>query len=79
MLYTRREPYTEFKRQWDIPRHVVKGGRPVLPGHCPDSLGSLIERCWSHDPEDRYRPPSRNPTYPVLTPPPQNVRQAIDG
>lgn len=54
VLYTRREPYTQFKKQWDIPRYVVKGGRPAVPDHCPDSYSSLIARCWAHDPEDRY-------------------------
>jgi serine/threonine protein kinase len=54
VMYTRREPYTELKRQWDIPKFVMKGNRPPVPDHCPDSFSSLISQCWAHDPEDRY-------------------------
>jgi serine/threonine protein kinase len=54
VLYTRREPYTELKRQWDIPKYVVKGNRPSIPDHCPDGFSSLITQCWAHDPQDRY-------------------------
>jgi len=53
VLYTRREPYTELKRQWDIPKYVVKGNRPSIPDHCPDGFTSLITQCWAHDPEER--------------------------
>ena len=54
VLYTRREPYTELKRQWDIPKYVIKGNRPTVPDHCPDAFSSLMSQCWAHDPEDRY-------------------------
>jgi serine/threonine protein kinase len=53
VLYTRREPYTELKRQWDIPKYVVKGNRPSIPDHCPDAFSSLIAQCWAHNPQDR--------------------------
>ncbi len=53
VLYTRREPYTELKRQWDIPKYVIKGNRPTVPDHCPDAFSSLMSQCWAHEPEDR--------------------------
>ncbi|ELR16527.1 protein kinase domain containing protein [Acanthamoeba castellanii str. Neff] len=53
VLYTRREPYTELKRQWDIPKYVIKGNRPTVPDHCPEPLRELFNQCWTHDPRDR--------------------------
>ena len=57
VLYTRREPYTELKRQWDIPKYVIKGNRPTVPDHCPEPLRELFNQCWAHDPRDRYAVP----------------------
>jgi serine/threonine protein kinase len=44
VLYTRREPYTEIDRVWDIPPFVLKGGRPAVPSHCPRVRALL--RLW---------------------------------
>jgi peroxidase len=52
-LYTRSEPWTELKRQWDIPRNVIKGKRPAIPDDCPENFAELIQDCWAQDPDAR--------------------------
>ena len=42
VLYTRREPYTDIPRVWDIPPFVLQGGRPAVPSHCPSVRDSSI-------------------------------------
>jgi serine/threonine protein kinase len=52
-LYTRSEPWTELKRQWDIPRSVIKGKRPTIPNDCPETYAELMQDCWTHNAAER--------------------------
>lgn len=36
-----------------VEEKVLSGGRPQLPGECPDSLRLLLEECWASDPLKR--------------------------
>eukprot|EP00005_Dracoamoeba_jomungandri_P001442 CAMPEP_0174255292 /NCGR_PEP_ID=MMETSP0439-20130205/4639_1 /TAXON_ID=0 /ORGANISM="Stereomyxa ramosa, Strain Chinc5" /LENGTH=950 /DNA_ID=CAMNT_0015337415 /DNA_START=280 /DNA_END=3132 /DNA_ORIENTATION=+ len=65
VLYCRIEPYTEFERQWDIPRYVLDGGRPPIPDSCPSGFAEIMEECWAQDPHDR---PSTSDIVDKLTP-----------
>jgi tRNA A-37 threonylcarbamoyl transferase component Bud32 len=53
VLYTRKEPYADIPRVWDIPPHVMAGGRPAIPSRCPGALGELMDKCWTHVPSER--------------------------
>eukprot|EP01087_Luapelamoeba_hula_P016363 TRINITY_DN5030_c0_g2_i1.p1 TRINITY_DN5030_c0_g2~~TRINITY_DN5030_c0_g2_i1.p1 ORF type:complete len:523 (+),score=87.60 TRINITY_DN5030_c0_g2_i1:23-1570(+) len=53
-LYTQAaNPYPGILKIEDLYAKVTKGERPIMPSDCPFNLRSLIEQCWSQDPESR--------------------------
>lgn len=44
-LFSRSEPYTGMDAQ-RIAEHVLAGGRPEIPSETPESISTLITRCW---------------------------------
>jgi len=53
VMYTRQLPYSDFEKQWDIPRFVCKGGREQIPTSCPDIYAHVLADCWDPVPEQR--------------------------
>eukprot|EP01087_Luapelamoeba_hula_P016368 TRINITY_DN5030_c0_g4_i1.p1 TRINITY_DN5030_c0_g4~~TRINITY_DN5030_c0_g4_i1.p1 ORF type:complete len:371 (+),score=19.83 TRINITY_DN5030_c0_g4_i1:40-1113(+) len=53
-LYTQaRVVYPGINTREDLFAKVTQGGRPIIPSDCPIKLRSLIEQCWSQNPESR--------------------------
>jgi serine/threonine protein kinase len=53
VLYTQKQPYTNFDHSWDVAQFVIEGNREKIPKDCPPDFRTLIELCWSQDPTER--------------------------
>lgn len=51
-ILTGHEPFPD-ESATTVKRKVMKGERPLLPGHCPNTLKALIVECWNQDPRKR--------------------------
>lgn len=52
-LLTREDPYTGMDAFNVVLSVGTKGLRPTIPPSCPPSFATLIEECWSEDPDAR--------------------------
>jgi len=48
-------PFKTLMLDRQIEELILQGDRPEIPSYCPAAFGSLLEQCWSQDPE--MRPP----------------------
>lgn len=50
-IFTRKEPFSQFRNYQKFKEAVCKQMvRPKIPPECPQSLVTLIEKCWAADP-----------------------------
>jgi len=52
-IFTREEPFSQFKFSVEIGKQVVNGLRPPIPKSCPPVWKDLMELCWAQEPESR--------------------------
>jgi hypothetical protein len=51
-LETRERPHRGMSQE-EVRDFVVAGGRPEVPGKCPEAWRALIEACWAQNRDDR--------------------------
>ncbi len=56
-LMTKERPFNDVKDAKEVKKLVGSGQRPFKldPSICPESLWTLIERCWNQDPNRRLQ------------------------
>ena len=54
-IVTRSPLFPQFKDGdgQQLKDHILSGGRPVIPDSVPDSVSSLMTRCWAEKPSAR--------------------------
>ena len=53
ILYCQKEPYQQIEHSWEVARFVLEGNRDKIPKDCPAQFKTLIEQCWSQEPNQR--------------------------
>jgi len=51
-IITAETPY-DGASTWSIPGKVMKGERPPIPGQCPQTIKTLLSKCWDNHPSNR--------------------------